>query len=89
MLASLAATSLLALSGPRSNAETAVIAVGYLRWMERRPAISLLDQQPADDGLAGAQLAADDNNTTGQFLGQSYTLIDKPIRAEDDPVAAL
>ena len=57
--------------------------------MERRPTISLLDQQAPDDGLAGAQLAVDDNNTTGQFLGQSYALINKPIRAEDDPIAAL
>lgn len=41
---------------------------------ERLPPLSLLDLPPKDDGLAGARLAIDDNNTTGRFLGQSFTL---------------
>lgn len=36
--------------------------------------LSLLDQPNADDGVAGAQLAVQDNNTTGRFLGQQFAL---------------
>ncbi|MEA2583762.1 MAG: hypothetical protein QOF33_1847 [Thermomicrobiales bacterium] len=38
------------------------------------PPLSLLDAQPRDDGVAGARLAINDNNTTGQFLKQEFTL---------------
>jgi ABC transporter substrate binding protein (PQQ-dependent alcohol dehydrogenase system) len=41
---------------------------------DRLPPLSLLDQPPKDEGLAGARLAIDDNNTTGRFLDQSFTL---------------
>ncbi len=36
--------------------------------------LSLLDLPPADLGIAGAKLAVEDNNTTGRFLNQKYTL---------------
>jgi ABC transporter substrate binding protein (PQQ-dependent alcohol dehydrogenase system) len=49
----------------------------------------LLDKPPRDDGLAGALLAIDDNNTTGRFIGQQFELADSLVRAEDDPVLAL
>ncbi len=38
------------------------------------PPLSLLHQRPADDGLGGAKLAISDNNTTGHFLKQKFTL---------------
>ena len=38
------------------------------------PPISPLDSRPPDDGVAGARLAINDNNTTGRFLGQEFTL---------------
>lgn len=38
------------------------------------PPLSLLDLPPSDDGLAGGKLAVADNNTTGRFLNQEYTL---------------
>ena len=63
--------------------------IGYLRWVERRPVISLLDQPPQDDGLAGARLGLDDDNTTGRFMNQSFELVDVPVRASDDAVAEL
>ncbi len=63
--------------------------IGYLRWVERRPVISLLDQPPPDDGLAGARLGLDDNNTTGRFMNQSFALVDVPVRASDDVLAEL
>jgi ABC transporter substrate binding protein (PQQ-dependent alcohol dehydrogenase system) len=65
------------------------VQVGYLRWTEPRPTISLLDKPAPDDGLAGAKLAMDDNNTTGRFMGQSYALTDVPLRGDDDSVAEL
>ncbi|HEV8523867.1 MAG TPA: ABC transporter substrate-binding protein [Terriglobales bacterium] len=38
------------------------------------PPLSLLDFAPQDDGVAGARLAVNDNNTTGRFLKQEFTL---------------
>ena len=71
------------------HAELATVRVGYLRWTERRPTISLLDKPPPDDGLAGARLAISDNNTTGRFMNQQFDLSDVSVREDDDPVAAL
>ena len=41
---------------------------------DRPPPLSLLDLPNADDGVAGAKLAILDNNTTGRFLKQDFTL---------------
>ena len=41
---------------------------------DRPPPLSLLDFPPEDDGVAGARLAVNDNNTTGRFLKQEFTL---------------
>jgi ABC transporter substrate binding protein (PQQ-dependent alcohol dehydrogenase system) len=41
---------------------------------DRLPPLSLLDFPPGDDGIAGARLAINDNNTTGRFLKQEFTL---------------
>jgi ABC transporter substrate binding protein (PQQ-dependent alcohol dehydrogenase system) len=79
----------LAASPFAARADAAAVGVGYLRWTERRPTISLLDKQAADDGLAGARLATSDNNTTGRFINQQFALIDAALRADDDPVAAV
>ena len=35
--------------------------------------LSLLDLPPKDDGVAGGQLAVNDNNTTGRFLNQEFS----------------
>ncbi|HEY4987665.1 MAG TPA: ABC transporter substrate-binding protein, partial [Bradyrhizobium sp.] len=44
---------------------------------------------PADnDGVAGAHLAIEDNNTTGKFLNQHFTLEEKRLKDEDDSAAA-
>jgi ABC transporter substrate binding protein (PQQ-dependent alcohol dehydrogenase system) len=79
----------LAASTFEARADDAAVGVGYLRWIERRPTISLLDKQAADDGLAGARLATSDNNTTGRFINQQFALTDAPLRADDDPAAAV
>ncbi len=41
---------------------------------DRPPPLSLLDIPPPDDGVAGAKLAIADNNTTGRFLNQEFSL---------------
>ena len=51
------------------------ISVVYLRQTREKPLpLSLLDQPPADEGIAGVKLGLDDNNTTGRFLKQSFKL---------------
>ena len=65
------------------------IKIGYLRQAPSRIRISLIDIPAGNDGLAGAQLAIEDDNTTGRFLNQRYTLLEKLIGEGDDPVAAM
>src|SRR3954466_4167125 len=69
--------------------EPVEIRIGYLRVPESRAAISLLDVPPENDGVAGARLAIEDNNTTGKFLDQRFTLDDVVLRETDDPTVAI
>jgi ABC transporter substrate binding protein (PQQ-dependent alcohol dehydrogenase system) len=39
-----------------------------------QPPLSLLDLPPPDEGVAGGKLAIADNNTTGRFLNQDFSL---------------
>ena len=51
------------------------IPVLYLKQVRaKNPPLSLLDIAPPDDGVAGAKLGIADNNTTGKFVNQSFTL---------------
>jgi hypothetical protein len=50
--------------------EPAEIKIGYLRQLPSKIRISLIDVPAANDGLAGAQLATEDDNATGRFLHQ-------------------
>ena len=54
-----------------------------------RNRLSLIDIPAGNDGLAGARLSIDDNNTTGQFVDQEYTLVDIRIGDGDDPAPAM
>jgi ABC transporter substrate binding protein (PQQ-dependent alcohol dehydrogenase system) len=69
-------------------ADVLKVPVGYLGRSERTEAISLVEQPAADDGVAGAQLAIQDDNTTGKFLNQSFSVEAMRLSARDDPVAA-
>lgn len=60
----------------QAGAADAPLRIGYMRWPDRQPTISLLDKPAPDAGLAGARLAIADNNTTGQFIGQQFELVD-------------
>ncbi len=85
-----ATTGVVLAAVPRAaRADTATIGIGYVRWAVQRQTISLLDKPPRDDGLAGAKLAINDNNTTGQFIGQQFELTDTLVHAGNDPVPAL
>jgi ABC transporter substrate binding protein (PQQ-dependent alcohol dehydrogenase system) len=81
--------ALVALSGTGLSDQPLEIKIGYLRQAPSRIRISLIDVPAANDGVAGAQLATEDNNATGRFLNQRYTLIDKAIGENDDPTAAV
>ncbi len=66
-----------------------IIRVGYLsQQVELPPALSNLDETPIDEGLAGARLAIDDNNTTGKFTGQTFELVSHRLQAGGDPATA-
>ena len=49
-------------------ADPVEIGVGYLRRVGIKPTLSLVEQPAENDGVAGARLAIEDNNTTGKFL---------------------
>jgi ABC transporter substrate binding protein (PQQ-dependent alcohol dehydrogenase system) len=64
------------------------VGIGYLRHAGVKSTLSLL-QQPADnDGVAGALLAIEDNNTTGKFLNQHFTLTEVRLKDGDDVARA-
>jgi ABC transporter substrate binding protein (PQQ-dependent alcohol dehydrogenase system) len=63
------------------------IKLGYLRAFEPRLALSVLDIPPRDEGVAGAEVAIGDNNTTGKFLGQAFALNVVEVKPEADVVA--
>jgi len=85
----LALTILLGLTPIAAAAQPLDVKIGYLRRPHHRETISLVQMPAPDDGLAGAQMAVDDNDTTGRFLNQHYSLIDVHLKAEDDAVAAI
>jgi ABC transporter substrate binding protein (PQQ-dependent alcohol dehydrogenase system) len=65
------------------------VKVGFIRTQHSRETVSILDIPAADDGLAGAKLAAEDNNTTGKFLGQTFEIEDVYLKPGDDALKAL
>ena len=64
------------------------IGIGYLGQANVKSTLSLV-QQPADnDGVAGAHLAIEDNNTTGKFLNQHFTLHEVRLKEGEDVAKA-
>lgn len=64
------------------------IRIGYLRAYEPQLALSILDVAPRDEGVAGATVAINDNNTTGKFLGQTFALDVVQTKLQADVVPA-
>lgn len=79
----LAAIALFACAAACANA--AEVRVIYLRAPESKVRLSLIDIPANDDGLAGARLAIEDNNTTGRFLDQQFALEDARVPPADKP----
>jgi ABC transporter substrate binding protein (PQQ-dependent alcohol dehydrogenase system) len=69
-------------------ADALEIGIGYLRHDRVKETLSLVQQPAANDGVAGAQLAIEDNNTTGRFLNQHFTLNEVRLKQGDDVVKA-
>jgi len=89
ILAALLGVVLAACPLPAAAGVTIDVKAGFIRAPHVQETLSILDLPAADDGIAGAKLAAEDNNTTGRFLGQTYTIEDVRLQPGDDPVAAL
>jgi ABC transporter substrate binding protein (PQQ-dependent alcohol dehydrogenase system) len=71
-----------------ASTDAAEINIGYLRRAEPKSALSLIEVPAANDGVAGARLAIDDNNTTGRFLDQQFSLEDIRLEGGADVAAA-
>jgi ABC transporter substrate binding protein (PQQ-dependent alcohol dehydrogenase system) len=65
-------------------ADPVEIGIGYLRRAGTKPTLSLVEQPAGNDGVAGARLAIEDNNTTGKFLNQHFTLEEFRLKDGDD-----
>ena len=70
-------------------ADPLAVKVGVIHEAHSRDTISILDIPAADDFVAGARMAMEDNNTTGRFLDQSFSVVDAKLTPGEDPIAAL
>jgi ABC transporter substrate binding protein (PQQ-dependent alcohol dehydrogenase system) len=79
---------LVAVMPAASRAGEETVRIGWLsRAVKRTLPLSYLDQPPQDGGIQGARLGIADNDTTGHFTGQSFTLTEA-IVPEGGDVAA-
>jgi ABC transporter substrate binding protein (PQQ-dependent alcohol dehydrogenase system) len=85
-----AATSLIAIAAACPlQAESLDVRIGYLQWVpDQGPVLSNVIPEPEDAGLRGAELAINDNSTTGKFLGQTYSLQSNVADTEEAAIAA-
>jgi ABC transporter substrate binding protein (PQQ-dependent alcohol dehydrogenase system) len=72
------------------DAKTIKVPIGYLKQEVKRPIpLSRLHVEPEDYGIAGALMALKDNNTTGKFTKQEFTLDVERVPIGGDAVAVL
>jgi ABC transporter substrate binding protein (PQQ-dependent alcohol dehydrogenase system) len=64
------------------------VGIGYLRHAGVKETLSLVQQPAENNGVAGVKLAIEDNNTTGKFLNQHFTLDETDLKNGDDVVKA-
>jgi len=64
------------------------VSVGYLGQAGIKSKLSLVEQPSENDGIAGARLAIEDNNTTGKFLNQRFALEEIRLRNGEDVAKA-
>lgn len=72
-----------------AEADVAEVPIAYItQETEKLPPLSLVDQPRYDEGLLGAKLGIEDNNTTGRFMKQHFTLASAVVPLDGDVVAA-
>jgi ABC transporter substrate binding protein (PQQ-dependent alcohol dehydrogenase system) len=84
--------TMLAAAAPAASAlaSGAAVQIGWLSQTEKRSLpLTYLDQPPLDEGIQGARLGIADDNTTGQFTGQSFELVARVAPEGGDVAAAL
>jgi ABC transporter substrate binding protein (PQQ-dependent alcohol dehydrogenase system) len=69
-------------------ADPVEIGIGYISRAGVKPTLSLVEQPAENDGVAGARLAIEDNNTTGKFMNQHFTLDELRLGPGDDAAKA-
>src|SRR5499425_2746612 len=72
-----------------ASTDAADVNIGYLRRTDPKSTLSLIQTPANNDGIAGARLAIDDDNTTGRFLSQQFSLEDVRLAGGADAVAAI
>jgi hypothetical protein len=65
------------------------IKIAYWHRPKHPETVSLLQMVLPNGGLAGAEMAIDDDNTTGRFPNQHFTLTDVYLKKDGDVVAAV
>ncbi len=91
-LAALLGFLVIVITVPAAPARAAgkAVQIGWLSQTAKRTLpLTYLDQPPDDEGIQGARLGIADNNTTGQFTGQSFELVESIAPAGGDVAAAL
>jgi ABC transporter substrate binding protein (PQQ-dependent alcohol dehydrogenase system) len=83
-----AIVGLCALVSTALAADPIEVGIGYIRRAGVKPTLSLVEQPAENDGVAGARLAIEDNNTTGKFLNQHFTLDELRLKDGDDVAKA-
>jgi ABC transporter substrate binding protein (PQQ-dependent alcohol dehydrogenase system) len=87
LLAAAASTSI-AVAQDTTPGPGALLSIGYLGFRIERPMPhSFMEMPPKDEGVAGAEVAIADNNTTGRFTGQQFAL-DIAVATTAENVAA-
>lgn len=80
---------ILILTSSVTSASQQHLEIAYLaQTIEAPPALSNLDPFINDKGIQGARLAIEDNNTTGQFTQQSFTLQETLVPVGGDAIAS-
>lgn len=82
------AIALSVLASQALAADPVEIHIGYLGHAGIKSTLSLVEQPAENDGIAGARLALEDNNTTGKFLNQHFVLDEVKVKDSDDVAKA-
>lgn len=82
------AIGLSVVAGHALAADPIEIGIGYLGLPGVKSKLSLVEQPAENNGIAGARLAVEDNNTTGRFLNQRFTLEELRLKDGEDVAKA-